>query len=127
MENIEKKDDHIENICKETQATLHALLWPGLPITSAVFAFYVYEMALDHEDTLGVFFSPAPVTIFVMTLLPVPMAFWRFYRLKEKKERQLQDFAHVDLTSITKNPVITSVSWTNEGANDEIEPSNINV
>ena len=49
---------HLEYICEKTQSSIHALLWSGLPITSAVFGFYLLDMTLDadilvHNTLLG--------------------------------------------------------------------------
>ena len=55
-----------------------------------------YAQALDTKNALGSFVDGNAVSLLLLTLLPLPMAYWRYNQHKEMLEKRLQMLVHMD-------------------------------
>ena len=47
---IPRNDVHLENIVEHCIKNIHAIIWPGLVISSIVFSLYLFDMAYDTTN-----------------------------------------------------------------------------
>ena len=93
-ETVDAPDEcHLEEICKVGQATIHVMIWPGIILSSIVFALYVFDMAYDSNDLA----LEAPTSAALLTLLVVLVSQATFYYFRNKLKRRREEM--IRLTS----------------------------
>ena len=60
----------LEAICKQSQNTVHAMLWPGVTLSTILLSLFVFDMAYD-TDELSI---EAPLSVLILTLLTIPLS-----------------------------------------------------
>ena len=78
------RSGNMESYCRDNQSTVDAMLWPGMMMSSVLFAFYVFDMAYD-TDSLDL---AAPLSCFLLTLMVLPPARLMYYYSKKRLEQQ---------------------------------------
>ena len=73
-------DVDLEAICRQSQNTVHAMLWPGVTLSTILFSLFVFDMAYD-TDELSI---EAPLSVLILTLLTIPVSRYVFYYFKNK-------------------------------------------
>ena len=86
---IEMDDEHIEMISGNVQQTIHAIIWPGMAISSIVFALFLLDMTLDSNDNDLSKLNGVASCIMLVALLALPLTRLQFYRQKKILEDTL--------------------------------------
>ena len=122
-EKEEKEDEYnIEEVLQKTQQNFHAMLWPGMYVSTFLFALYIMDMTYDttYRSTGGM--DANGIVMFVFTLLVVPVARQFFYCFRDRMVAELdsQSDSHLEINSNdndTKTSKFTSTSMEKEDTN----------
>ena len=104
---IPRNDVHLESIVEHCTKHIHAIIWPGLVISSIAFSLYLFDMAYDTDDpSLG-----GPLAVMLLTLAVNPIAMYVFYWYNDKLEKELINRVSeiVEMAEV-KNPIASEVS-----------------
>ena len=94
IESVQRSDPlHIETLCENCHCHFRSMIWPGLVMSSVLFGFYVFEVALDRDDDddEGDGGSIAlPVVLMLFVLATTPIAKYLFDRNHSKLQDNLK-------------------------------------
>ena len=97
----------LETFCRDSQTTIDVMLWPGLIMSSTLFALYVYDMAYDTDNLDPV----SPMLCLILSLIVIPPVWYVFHHFKMKLERQREiNIQHSNSLEISEvmNPISCS-------------------
>ena len=125
-EKEEKDEYHIEKVLQKTQQNFHAMLWPGMYVSTFLFALYIMDMTYDTSYGSSDGMKANVIVMFVFTLLVVPVARQIFYYFRDYfrdrmfTELDSQSGSHLEMNSNendTKTSKFTSTSMEKEDTN----------
>ena len=91
-------DKHIEIICRDSQTSLHFMLWPPSIMSCIVFALYVFDLAYDtSENSLR---EPLIALILTILILPVSYCMFNHYQSKQMLRRDQIIRSSVELSTV---------------------------
>ena len=113
---------HIEKVLQKTQQNFHGMLWPGMCVSTFLFALFIVDMTLDSSNDDTDVVNANAIVMFVFTLMVVPVAAKIFYyfRYRMIKESDSQSNSQMELNSKeidTKTSKFTSTSVEKEDTN----------
>ena len=100
--------DEVESICRKSQITVHAMLWPGVTISSIIFSLIVFDMACDTDKSKIHLAIPFIVLSMTLGIIPITRTVFYHYKRKLEFERDQKQMHQIETIEIAKDDIVSN-------------------